>query len=191
MTLLTLAVSLALSAAAHQPLQPQEAVDRTLTAMADGHLAGEPLVAYIRGSRLDVRPMLDGKAPPLPRALAPRIADVGMTAWLRDMPESAEKEYMRRSMMARVWLDLGGDVKMLPAVDPSGWSDREFATAINPWLENSAQMALRKIGEDSGKKPLEELDLSAAEYDRANKDFVAFLALESEWRQRHPRKETP
>jgi hypothetical protein len=103
------------------------------------------------------------------------------------MPESAEKEYMTRSMMARVWLDLGGEVKNLPALDPSGWADREFASAIKPWLENSSQLALQKIAEDSGKKPLDELGLPAADYDRANKEFVAFLAEETDWRRAHKR----
>ena len=112
---------------------PKRAVESTLTAMGDGVVTGEAVVAHLEknGIKVSVESQsaasalsADGKAitlsdalPLAPRVLAPFIAREAAAGLLADMPASAEREYMRLSYMTRVWLELGGSTSSLPAIE--------------------------------------------------------------------------
>jgi hypothetical protein len=101
---------------------------------------------------------------------------------------------MRRSITARVWLELGGEPAGLPVVEATtGDKDEALSKQMKLWLDDSAQTALYKIGEatktrsvmeqlDSEKDPARRQALEAA-----NTRFTAFLLAENDWRRSNPR----
>lgn len=173
-------------AAAKTPARKSKAViDRVLEAMNDGNEVASPIAEYVKAQGLDVA--LDGSLPDAPRVLAPRIADQASAKMYAAMPDCAEKQYMRMSLAARTWLELGGERSSLPVVD--GYNDREMSARYQIWLDNGSEAGLEKIGEASKTPSIDELEgrekdparLQALE--RANKAFVDFLMSENEWRQ--------
>ncbi|MCX5788242.1 MAG: hypothetical protein NTX64_07020 [Elusimicrobia bacterium] len=179
----------------------QAIIDSTLTGMADANPAGESVVEFIRENGIPVHFSgmlgltavgaieLDQSLPRYPRVLAPAIARKAMELKLAKMPECAEREYMIRSVAARSWIELGGEPKGLPVIEPLiGYKDVELAAYIEPWVRNPAEMALYKIGQATGKPELAAIkghdrpeDLEADK--KWDKAFTDFLIQENEWRR--------
>jgi hypothetical protein len=179
------------------------ALSSTLTAMNDGVEQGGAVIAYLNanGVKVEFRDMLErslssaktvslsSKTPPYPRAIGPRIAWEVAPRMLADMPASSEKEYMRRSITARVWLELNGEPSKLPIIEPlTGDKDEQLSHEMKLWLDNKSEMALYKIGEatktesvmslmDQEKDPAKLAALKAA-----NKRFTDFLFVEQQSR---------
>lgn len=190
--------------AAREAAEAERVVRSTLDAMADGNPAGEAAVGFLReaGIRVSLAKqnepakvvvMSDGTRnlrlstalPKYPRALAPHIARVAMELKLAAMPDSAEREYMIRSTVARAWLELGGERTTLPVIEPlTGYRNAAVAEYMAPWLNNRAEMALYRIGQLTGKKELAAIETPEAR--AAEKAFVEFLLAENEWRRLNP-----
>lgn len=180
------------------------AVSQTLTAMADGPEMSGQVAEYIRAMDVKVefaaqparsatkagRIVLSEKLPLYPRVLGPLLAREAALMMLADMPDCAEKHYMRRSYEVRSWLDLGGTAKSLPVIEElAGYKDEGLSADFKVWLDNGAEMALEKIGQatkteiipallDKAKTPEEKSAL-----EKANKRFVDFLINENDWRR--------
>lgn len=183
------------------------ALDTAMTDMNDGPEIGGQVVSFVRDHKVEVRfedqqPLsrTDGKAIVLdvkmsayPRAIGPRVAWEAAPMMLADMPECAEKEYMRRSIAARVWLELGGEPSKLPVIEPlSGDKDPELAREMKLWLDNGAELALDKIGAATKTRSLMDMMDTADAASRkkladANKRFTDFLIAEQQWKQSNPR----
>lgn len=187
------------------------AVQTTLVAMRDGVGAGADVADAIEaaGARVvseaiskpsalrrevDGTPVivLDARLATVPRVLAPHIAREGAKLVLKDMPESAEKEYMARSLMVRAWLELGGESGTLPVIDPlTGATDPELAAELKGWLDGDAQTVLERLGKAAGVENIPvQLDAlrggpaDASKRDAlesANRRFIEFLRAEREW----------
>ena len=215
------------SAAKRRPAPRLElkAVSAALTAMDDGNEVGALVLSALRERGVDIRivPGMHGSSlqedrergktyitlgdslPPYPRILASYVAREASSLMFSDMPDCAEREYMRRSVMARVWLELGGEPAALPVIEPLiGYQDQALAADLRLWLGRDAQMALQNIGEATGAKTLPELmsEDSAQMSERfftpealaekrarlksleeANARFTDFLMAESLWRR--------
>ncbi len=179
------------------------AVESTLTAMNDGVGAGEKVVAYLRknGVSVVVRAQpeavktyiengarviaLSASLPAYPRVYAPLIASAAAHMMYADMPASAERSYMRRATAGRVWVELGGEPRRLPVIEPqTGAMVAEIYTEIGLWAADGVQMALYKSGEAEGLSSLMDmLDAAKSPEERrvleaANKRFTAFLLEE-------------
>jgi hypothetical protein len=137
---------------------------------------------------------LSTKIPAQKRAIAARLAWEVAGLMFADMPDSSEREYMRRSTAARAFYEIGGDpaVAKLPVVTPEGDKDEVLSRELKLWLDNKNQeMALYRIGEATGKKDLmQQLDAEKDAEKRkvleaANKRFIQFLKDESEWKVNH------
>ena len=147
---LTLALALAAPAVQAQTIPAHRfaaAVQSALVAMRDGVEAGGEVADAIEASHArvvaeesaspsalrrdpDGTPVivLDSRLPLAPRVLAPRLAREGAKLLLKDMPESAEKAYMARSLEVRTWVELGGEPAKLPVIDPlTGAADPALA----------------------------------------------------------------
>lgn len=202
-----------------------EAVRVTLEAMSDGNEAGSQVAGVIRDRKIAVRGeaqkagvayrreaggeviTLRDSLPAYPRVLAPYIAREAAAMLVADMPESAEKRYMRRSLEVRTWLELGGDPKALPVIEPlNGHKDEALAAEFKVWLDNGAELALEKMGQATGTENLmvligkREGELGTHFFtpearrekrdelrrlQAANRRFVDFLIQENEWRRAH------
>lgn len=180
------------------------ALDSAMTAMNDGVEQGGEVVSFVNDKKIEIRfedqgtpsrtdgaaVVLDWMIPAYPRAIGPRVAWEVSGMMLADMPACAEKEYMRRSITARVWLELGGEPAGLPVVEPlSGDKDEALSKEMKLWLDNgNAETALDKIGQATKTPSVQELE--SAEKDPANKAklfdadarFTQFLAREREWK---------
>lgn len=186
------------------------AIERTLVAMNDGVEAGGRVMAFIEangveiklGEKVQTEPVSvvvrDGKTkiylsealPAYPRVYGPLIAKEIAALMYAGMPECSERAYMRRGTAGRVWLELGGDPKDLPIVEPI---TAELVAAVSDeigvWADkDGAQMALFKIGEREKLKSIPELEEGASKEDAAkleaaNKAFVAFLLDERDARR--------
>ena len=191
--------------------QRAAAVESALVAMNDGPEVGGLVAIFVRDNKIAIGSAnqaalssSDAKAktitladalPNYPRPLAIRIAREAAPMILAGMPESSEKEYMKRSITARVWLELGGEAKNLPVTEPlTGYRDQVIADEVKSWVENKSEMALYKIGEETKSKSL--MELMDAEKDAAkkqalqdaNKRFVDFLISENSWRDMYPQR---
>lgn len=189
---------------AREAKEAERVVQSTLDAMADGNPAGEEAVAYLReaGIRVTIAAQqepakvvtlsdgtrnlrLSSALPKYPRALAPHIAREAMELKLASMPDSAEREYMIRSSVARAWLELGGERKGLPVIEPIiGYRNAALAEYMAPWVDNRAEMALYRIAQLTGKPELAAIETPQAR--SAEKAFVEFLLAENDWRRLHP-----
>ncbi|MEK7745831.1 MAG: hypothetical protein AAB576_04135 [Elusimicrobiota bacterium] len=125
-----------------------KAVSAALTAMDDGNEVGALVLSALRERGVDIRIVpgtrgsslqedrergkstitLGDSLPPYPRVLASHVAREASILMFAGMPECAEREYMRRSVMARVWLELGGEPSTLPVIEPlTGYQDPALA----------------------------------------------------------------
>jgi hypothetical protein len=163
-------------------------IDHVFEAMNDGNEVGGVIVEYAKAN--GVVPKLSASLPDYPRVLAPLIAGAVAGPMYADMPDCSEKEYMRLSLQARAWLELGGDKSALPVIEPlNGYKDQTMADRFNIWLQNGSESALEKVGQAT--KTQSVVDLSASEkdpaklkaYEAANKRFTDFMMAEHEWRQ--------
>ncbi|MBI4347596.1 MAG: hypothetical protein HY553_12125 [Elusimicrobia bacterium] len=176
-----------------------EAVVRSaLTAMGDGNTMGEHVTSFLaaRGIQVAIAKQPEGakvagarltvsdRLPRYPRVLGPYIAEAATRLRLAAQPDTAEREYMVRSTVARVWLELGGDHAGLPEIEPLiGYRDSTLSGLMTPWIDRAQP---RDIGRATGKKSLQELCSSPAQNaacEAAEKDYVAFMLAEREWRQ--------
>lgn len=212
-----LAFAAPLSASAQQPAPHRfaSAVQTALVAMRDGVEAGGAVADAIEASGARVvaeeldRPstlradrdgtpviVLDSRLPLAPRVLAPRLAREGAKLALKDMPASAEKAYMARSLEVRAWVELGGEPAKLPVIDPlTGVADAALAADFKAWLDVDAQTALERFGREAGaadlmeqmdaarRDPARQAELPALE--AANKRFIDFLRAERDWKAMH------
>jgi hypothetical protein len=157
-------------------------LDATLTAMNDGPEAGGRVMRLLDEKKIDVylatqtetvkRGVVNGRAaillsdalPPHPRVYAPLIAAEAAKEMYADMPDCAERAYMRGATAARVFAELGGDFKALPEVD----GDRVDAvkSAVSAW-SGGTEAALEATGKDS------------SSLESVNARFAAFLMDES------------
>ncbi|TBR21911.1 hypothetical protein EPO15_09110 [bacterium] len=226
--LAALAVAAPLSAFSQTPAPHRfaSAVQTALVAMRDGVEAGGEVADAIEASRArvvaeemsvpsalrrdrDGTPVivLDARLPLAPRVLAPRLAREGAKLLLKDMPESAEKAYMARSLEVRTWVELGGEPAKLPVIDPlTGASDPALAADFKAWLDVDAQTALERLGRAAGAEDLPtQMDAISRDLDTrfhipenvppakarlaaleaANRRFVDFLRAERDWKQMH------
>jgi hypothetical protein len=187
--------------AAKSSTEKQAAIERAIVAMNDGPEAGGAVVAYLRANGIEVKSATQAEAvktvvengktvirisdamPSYPRVIAPLIAKEVAAKMFSDMPACAERSYMRRGTVARVWLELGGDVTKLPVIETlSGDKVSALSDEIAPWADkNGAEMALYKIGESEKLQSIPDLQDGAkdaaakAKLDAANARFVAFL----------------
>ena len=125
----------------------------TLTALRDGIAAGGTVAEFIdsnhvaiefkaqsaSSSRVAGKPakvLLSDALPAYPRVLGPLIASEVSGLIDEAMPACAEKEYMRLSRQARVWLELGGDPKSLPAIETldAGYRDEALSKELKRWI---------------------------------------------------------
>lgn len=209
-----LAVLAPLAASAQQaaPHRFASAVQTALVAMRDGVEAGGVVADAIEasGARVvaeelaapsalrvdrDGTPVivLDSRLPLAPRVLAPRLAREGAKLALKDMPASAEKAYMGRSLEVRAWVELGGEPAKLPVIDPlTGVTDAALAADFKAWLDVDAQTALERFGREAGAEDLmAQMDAARrdparlAELEAANKRFIDFLRAERDWKAMH------
>lgn len=179
------------------------AVESTLVAMNDGVEAGGRVVAFLNDKKISVYTMTQSEAvksgwvngqpaitlsdslPAHPRVYGPLIALE--TARLMDAgtPACAERSYMRSATAARVFAELGGEFKKLPAVD--GDQAPAVKDAVAAWSMD-AQSALEYLGKRDGVPGLPELEDAAKdqktsdELQAADKKFLAFLLDEREAR---------
>ncbi len=145
---------------------------------------------------------LSSDLPDQPKILGPLIAREVSRLMYADMPDSAEKEYMRLSTQVRTWLELGGDKSALPLI--GGYKAEALSEEFKIWLNNGSEAALEKVGKASQTKILPVLIDDFRQYMRAarftpegykraqdklaaleagNKNFVNFLLAENEWRR--------
>lgn len=151
------------------------------------------------------RILLNETLAPNPQVLGPLIARETSKLMLELMLDSAEKQFMRRSLEVRVWIELGGDPHSLPVIDgPSGTRNDEQAAAYRVWLDNGQEMALEKIGGETGTeiipvledniaaeiakrapgdKVREVLEKIKAALEKDNKAFTRFLIAENSWKK--------
>jgi hypothetical protein len=174
--------------AQQQGYKSQAVIEKVLTEMNDGNEIGAIVVDQVRVSKLKIE--LDASLPDAPRVLAPLIAKAAAVDFLKIAPACSEAEYIRVSLEVRTWLELGGDKKTLPVIDPiSGYKDQAMSDEFKLWLDNGSEMALYKLGQKAGTKDLMELadaekDPSKKRFlDEANKFFVQFLLTENNWKQ--------
>lgn len=78
--------------------------------------------------------LLSDALPAHPRVYAPLIAYEAAKALYADMPASGERSYMVMATAARVFAELGGDIKSLPAID--GDDVVAVQKLISPWKGN-------------------------------------------------------
>ncbi len=188
--------------AAKEATRKRAVIERTLVAMNDGPEAGGSVVSYLRERGIEVMPAIQAEAsstmvlgdgrtvirlsaalPEYPRVYAPLIAKEAAAMMTADMPECAERSYMRRAIAARVWVELGGEFAKLPVIEGlTGDRVPAVSDVIAPWGDaGGAQMALYKIGEAEKLKSLPELTDETtdpavkAKLEAANSRFVAFL----------------
>lgn len=215
-SLTLLAVFAAAAPLAAQTAAPHRfasAVQTTLVAMRDGVGAGADVADAIEASGARVvseaiaapselrrdaegRPVivLDARLALVPRVLAPHIAREGAKLVLKDMPASAEKEYMARSLMVRSWLELGGESGTLPVIDSlTGAADPKLAAEFKEWLDGDNQTVLERLGKGAGVEDLPaqmdavrggpDAEAKRAALEAANRRFIDFLRVEREWEQ--------
>ena len=189
--------------------QNRAAVERTLVAMNDGPEAGGKVVAFVRDNGIEisvanqreaVKTVVAGGKTAItisdavsayPRVYGPLIAKEVAALMLADMPACAERSYMRRGIVARVWIELGGEPSKLPVIEPlTGDKVAAVSDEISMWADkNGAEMALYKIGEAEKLQALPELTDAAKDpaakkkLDEASAKFVAFLIDERFTRQ--------
>ncbi len=204
------------------------AVADTLAAMAcDGaEAAGVQVAEFLRTSQVPVifakintpsaleyeydqdKPrviILNENLPLTRQVLGPLLAREATKMMFESMLDTAERQYMRRSVEVRVWIELGGDPFSLPVIDgPSGYRNEETAAAYRVWLDNGSEMALELIGKQTGTDiiPVLEDGISAQIMDPAtigqvreilekikamlekdNKTFTEFLMAEHSWKK--------
>lgn len=206
-------VVIAASTASAQDLQQSNklkgALETARTAMNDGNEIGGIVIEKLDSAKIDVvfanqteasRTLpkqgggvvvsLSDKLPAYPRPIALAMAREAAEMIVADMTPSSEREYMKASIAARAWLELGGEGNKLPVVEPiTGETNKELSDSIKLWVDNKAEMALYKIGQAKGVKSIMELMDSAktaAEKERLGREndrFVKFLMAENDWRQ--------
>ena len=167
----------------------QAVIDRTLEAMNDGNEVGTAVAEYVKDNKVVIQ--LDAALPDSPRVLAPLITNqvssrmVGVI-----MPPCSEKEYVRLSIEVRAWIELGGDKKTLPVIEPiTGYKDQAMSDRFKIWLDNGSEMALYRIGQAAKTESVMELmdkekdPAQKEKLETANKLFVVFLMTENEWKR--------
>ncbi|MBI3552252.1 MAG: hypothetical protein HY077_07020 [Elusimicrobia bacterium] len=171
-----------------KPAKEQAKIDKVLSDMDDGNEVAGAVAQYVKDH--GVKLSLDAKLPDYPRVLSIFIVEEVTPLMFADMPDCAEKHYMAVSLGTRTWLELGGDKKTLPVIEPlDGWKDQTLSDQFKLWLDNGSEMALYKIGQaaktpsvmeliDAEKSPSRKKTLEGV-----NKRFVDFLLSESEWRR--------
>ncbi len=136
----------------------QAALRATLTAMNDGNETGELVVGYLQREGITVdfatqqetaeirqsgphgeRTLyLSDKLPLYPRVLGAAIAVETADKMYGGMEISRESGYMKDSVVARVWLELGGERAKLPVIEPlTGYTNGRLAAPIQRWVDNS------------------------------------------------------
>jgi hypothetical protein len=180
------------------------ALSAALAAMNDGPEAGGRITAELAALKTDVVfaaqaapttiATVDGRRvillsdalPATPRVYAPLIAAEAAKGLYADMPECAERAYMRAATAARVFAELGGDFGALPKVD--GDVVPAVQAAVAAW-STDAQSALEDAARASGLPTLADLASAAkdaktsAALEDANRRFVAFLLDERDARR--------
>lgn len=132
---------------------------------------------------------LSDALPRYPRPIALALAREAADLMLEDMTPSSEREYMKQSIAARAWIELGGEPGKLPVVEPlTGEKQLELHESIRIWVENKGEAALEKLGQAKGTKSLLAL-LEGAKTDAEKKKleadedrFIKFMLEESYWR---------
>ena len=148
--------------------------------------------------------LLNENLPPNPQVLGPLLAREASKLMYETMLDTAERQYMRRSLEVRVWIELGGDPFSLPVIDgPSNYRSEDQAAAYRVWLNNGSRWRLsssaRKPGPTSsrfwrtksprnqkrapGDQVLEVLEMLKAKLENDNKTFTEFLMAESAWKR--------
>lgn len=203
---------LAATSASAQDLQTRNklsaALESARTAMNDGNVVGGAVSDVLDARRTVVffahqaeaaktGKDQDGRAviwlsdalPAYPRPIALALAREAAAMILADMTPSSEREYMKASIAARAWLELGGEADKLPVIEPfTGYVNKELADGISLWASNKAEMALYLIGQSSGAPSVMKLleaaktDAEKAKLESENRRFISFLRREQEWR---------
>lgn len=189
----------------------QGALDSAITGMNDGNEVGVVVVDKIKSAGVviaftrqkeaartaktgDGKPMiaLSDALPAYPRPIALAVAREIAEMLVSEVTPSSEREYMKASIAARAWVELGGECSKLPVVESiTGDKNDDLASSISIWCSNKSEMALYKIGEAKKTKSLLVLSEEAksqaakAKLDMDNKLFVQFVIAENDWRQMH------
>jgi hypothetical protein len=92
----------------------------------------EEISADIPVRRIVFSPLIAGASP---RYVGLLIAEKAADLKLEEFPDSAEKDFMKDSLMARTWLELGGVRAKLPYFD--GVRDERRAGIIEAWVSSN------------------------------------------------------
>ncbi len=186
--------------------QNRAVVEQTLVAMRDAVGVGAAVADFLRdnGYSVAVRTqkyagypvwfaiengqkmiLLSDSVPATLRVYGALIAKGAAELMYADMPISSEYAYMRRSTVARVWIELGGELSKLPVVEPlTGDMVAAISDEISLWADkDGAEMALYRIGQAEKLPSLMGYTNPAVrdspEFAAANARFVDFLIDES------------
>ncbi|MDE2236612.1 MAG: hypothetical protein KGK30_01870 [Elusimicrobia bacterium] len=127
----------------------QKALEVALEGMGDSAGVGDQIATYLKEHDVAVgfaeqselsktsngTITLSWKLPASPQAIGLRVAWEASAMMLSDMPVCAERAYMRRSLTARAFAEIGGDLQSL--LDPqsaSGVRDEELAGQLKMWF---------------------------------------------------------
>lgn len=81
-----------------------------------------------------------------PRVLSIAIARAAFRVMHSGMVDCAEKRYMEASTVARVYVELGGSLSSLPAIEPiTGYKNPEMEEILRSWLGKPSLEAIREI----------------------------------------------
>jgi hypothetical protein len=101
---------------------------------------------------------LNQDLPRYPRVLSIPIAAEAFDLMHQDMPDSVEKAYMKASVIARAWIELGGDTKALPVIEPlTGYKNEEMAALLRQWVGKSMGTVMAELETQKGLKSLDQL----------------------------------
>jgi hypothetical protein len=179
-------------------------LDVTLTAMNDGPEAGGRVMRLLDEKKIDVylasqdetvkRGVVNGRAaillsdklPAHPRVYAPLIAAEAAKLMYEDMPASGERSYMIMATAARVFAELGGEMKSLPKIDGD---DVPAVKDLISWWTFGAETAIDELARRDGVPTLPDLQAKAADPKTAamleaqNSRFTSFLLDERDARR--------
>lgn len=146
-------------------------------AMNDGLLAGGAVMRALQTRRISVvfaaqkepaktvvvdgHPLisLSDALPPNRLVYGPLVAAEIAKTMFTDMPDCAERSYMRSDFAARVFYEMGGSFKDLPMVE--GSRADAVRAAVYAWIPESAETAIYELGRAEGVPSLLELEQKA------------------------------
>ena len=123
-----------------------------------GQMKGLADTSFMGGSMPLITITLNKELPRYPRVLAIPITAQAFDLMYNDMPDSVEKAYMKASMVARAFVELGGDKNGLPEIEPLvHYKNDELAAMLREWLGKSSGTVMAELENTKGLKSLDQL----------------------------------